>query len=154
MVVRLQTAEGKIKEYQTIKGVGNCIGGEVSGIEKWITKCGREWDRLPEPHQECCHLECAIDKADIWKLYAMATVFFGSITVISFYIINSGPNVIISFPFAVLAIILLVLALEEKKCWNELNEFKNKETINGIKAWQISENPELAKCSGWLAVQK
>ena len=65
MVVRLQTAEGKIKEYQTIKGVGNCIGGEVFGIEKWITKCGREWDRLPEPHQECCHLECAIDKADI-----------------------------------------------------------------------------------------
>ena len=140
MVVRLQTAEGKIKEYQTIKGVGNCIGGEVSGVEKWITKCGREWDRLPEPYQECCHLECAIDKAEIWELYAMATVFFGSITAISFYIVaNGAPNVIslMTISFAVLTIILLILALEEKKCWNELNEFKNNGTIKGIKACQI-----------------
>lgn len=154
MVFRLQTSEGKIKEYQTIKGVGNWIGGEVSGVEKWITKCGREWDRLPEPHQECCHLECAIDKADIWDLYAMATVFFGSIAAISFYIINSGPNVIISFPFAVLTMILLVLALDEKKCWDELKEFKNKGTIKGIKAWQISEELKLVESSGLLAVQK
>ena len=84
----------------------------------------------------------------------MATVFFGSIAAISFYIINSGPNVIISFPFAVLTMILLVLALDEKKCWDELKEFKNKGTIKGIKAWQISEELKLVESSGLLAVQK
>lgn len=127
MAVRLQTAEGKIKEYQTVIGVGSCIGGEVSGVEKWITKCGREWDRLPEPHQECCHLECAIDKADIWKLYAMAAVFFGSIAAISFGITARGaPRAIllITISFAVMAIIFLVWALDEKYCWDDLNEFK------------------------------
>ena len=39
MAVRLQTIEGKIKEYQTIIGVGSCISGEVSGVEK--SNCAR-----------------------------------------------------------------------------------------------------------------
>ena len=60
MAVRLQTAEGNIKEYQTVYGVGAPIGGEVSGYDKWVAKCGGEWDKEPEPHQECDHLECAI----------------------------------------------------------------------------------------------
>ncbi len=34
MTVRLQTAEGNIKEYQTVYGVGAAIGGEVSGYNK------------------------------------------------------------------------------------------------------------------------
>jgi len=36
MVVRLQTAEGKIKEYQTIKGVGNCIGERYLGSKNGL----------------------------------------------------------------------------------------------------------------------
>jgi len=35
MAVRLQTANGEIKEYQTIRGVGTAIGGEVSGCDTW-----------------------------------------------------------------------------------------------------------------------
>jgi hypothetical protein len=147
MVVRLQTAEGKIKEYQTVRGVGG-MGGEGSGVEKWITKCGREWDRVPELHQECSHLECAIEKANIWKLYAMAVVFFGSIAAISSGIVDKivdkgAPGAILLFalPSFVLTIIALVWALDEKKCWDELIEFKNDGSINGIKAWQIHEDP-------------
>jgi hypothetical protein len=147
MVVRLQTAEGKIKEYQTVKGVGD-LNGEGSGVDKWITKCGREWDRVPEIHQECSHLECAIDKANIWKLHATAVVLFGLITAISFGIADKivdkgapGAILLFAFPFAVITIILLVSALDEKKCWDELNEFKNDGSIKGIKAWQIHEDP-------------
>lgn len=66
MSVRLQTDKGEIKEYQTFYGVGSCIG-DVSEVDKWITKCGREWDRMPESHQECDHVECAIRAIDSGK---------------------------------------------------------------------------------------
>jgi len=144
MAFRLQTAEGKIKEYQTVKGVGG-IGGEASGADKWITKCGQEWDGLPELHQECDHLECAIHTAEEWKLNLILGVpFFGAIAAISFHfrILEGlkGPATLVSLAFAVGAIILLVWGLAGKNCWDELNEFKNNGTIKGIKAWQIHED--------------
>ena len=74
----------------------------------------------------------------------MAAVFFGSIAAISFGITARGaPRAIllITISFAVMAIIILVLALEEKYCWDDLNEFKNNGSIKGVKAWQISEEP-------------
>ena len=47
MAVRLQKADWNIKEYQTVYGVGASISGEVSGYDKWVAKCGREWDKEP-----------------------------------------------------------------------------------------------------------
>ena len=55
MVVRLQTAEGRIKKYQTTRVL---FESYVEGfpIDKYVTKCGREWKPGTE-NQECDHLE-------------------------------------------------------------------------------------------------
>jgi hypothetical protein len=45
MVVRLQTAEGKIKEYKTIYA---SEGGDC-GPQRYHTKCGLTWDYKPTP---------------------------------------------------------------------------------------------------------
>jgi hypothetical protein len=146
MAVRLQTANGKIKEYQTIRGVSTAIGGEVSGCDKWITKCGREWDKVPESYQECDHLDCAIRVVEIWQLKVIFGLFFGVIAAIVFgsRTIEGAKDPIatlFSLAFAVLAIILLAWGFVEKNLWDELNEFKNNGTIKGIKARQIFEDP-------------
>jgi hypothetical protein len=148
MVVRLQTVEGKIKEYQTVYGVGSVIGGEVSGVDKWISKCGGEWNKMPEPHQECSHLECAIRAAEDWKFNLIFGLpFFGAIAAISFHFRDleglRGIFTLVSLAFAIGAIILLVLGLAGKSNWDELNEFKNNGTVKGIAAWQIHENPNI-----------
>jgi hypothetical protein len=147
MGLRLQLENGEIKEYKTARGVGAAIGGEVSECDKWITGCGREWDKVPESYQECDHLECAIRAAVTWQLNVIFGIFFAAIAAISFGIRTMGPpkDIIIaatlfSLAFAVMATILLVLGFVEKGLWDELNEFKNNGTIKGIKAWKISED--------------
>jgi hypothetical protein len=146
MVVRLQTADGKINEYQTVYGVGNPIGGEVSGYEKWITKCGREWDKEPEPDQECDHLMCAIHNAEHWELHRMMSGIFTAFAIIIFGIaqlFRYGPPIsllVLSMTFVFLAILIWICSHEEKGRWDELNEFKNNGTIKGIIASQISDN--------------
>ena len=59
MVVRLQTAKGKIKEYGVTQVLWVPCGDGGSCIDKYVTKCGREW-KPGEQNQECDHLECAI----------------------------------------------------------------------------------------------
>ena len=58
MVVRLQTADGEIKDYQTTYVVGEMIGDRYYP-EKWIANCGLEWKNKPKEHEECDHLDCA-----------------------------------------------------------------------------------------------
>lgn len=65
MVVRLQTAEGKIKEYQTIQWKS---GGE-DRPSIYFTACGRKWEDWPRNWNDfnylnCNHLDCAIAYAD------------------------------------------------------------------------------------------
>ena len=55
MVVRLQIAEGKIKEYRTTYK----IDGE-NNPANYFTKCGKMWIHKPKPQDECDHLDCAI----------------------------------------------------------------------------------------------
>jgi hypothetical protein len=80
MVVRLQTAEGKIKEYHTVRGVGTAIDGEVSGCDKWITKHGREWDKAPKSCQKCDQLDCAIYSAEQLAELDPSAKFYFAIT--------------------------------------------------------------------------
>ena len=56
MAMRLQTAEGKIKKYKTTY----CVGAVDGYCIKYRSNCGLEWNRGPEQHEECHHLECAI----------------------------------------------------------------------------------------------
>ena len=58
MTMRLQTTEGEIKEYGTAQ-VLFISGVEGSPVDKYVTKCGREWEPATINH-ECGHLDCAI----------------------------------------------------------------------------------------------
>ena len=93
MTVRLQTEDGKIKEYHTAYGVGlhRTKSRDSCEFEKWVAKCGRTWYYEPTLYQECDHLECAIYlvverlRANRWSrrfLAAMVVISF-VITVIA-----------------------------------------------------------------------
>jgi len=65
MVVRLQTAEGKIKEYQTIQ----CKSGWEDRPSIYFTACGRKCEDWPENWNDfyylnCDHLDCAMCHAE------------------------------------------------------------------------------------------
>ena len=60
MVVRLQTADGKVRRFPTTYSEGQ----RESGIpEKYATYCGMELKNAPKEHEECDHLDCAIHYA-------------------------------------------------------------------------------------------
>ena len=70
MVVRLQTSEGKIKEYRTTYGVGDNGSENNPRPEKYVSPCGKEWEFQPKPNEECHHLNCAIYLAKKERDYA------------------------------------------------------------------------------------
>jgi hypothetical protein len=89
MGLRLQTDDGKIKEYHTAYGVDlHPTKSEYSyKFEKWVTKCGRTWYYKPEPHQECDHLDCAIYLvAEHLRANKWSRRFLAAMVVISFVI--------------------------------------------------------------------
>jgi hypothetical protein len=145
MVVRLQTAEGEIEEHQTVCGVGGApIGDMGSWYDKWVTKCGREWINVPEPHQECDHLECAIDCAENNIDEYQADVI-GSIIIIIFIIClwKLFEHILILFFIFMFTLALSMFfysVMLYKNEFNQLSEFRDKGTINGINAWKY-ESP-------------
>ena len=147
MSVRLRTTEGEIKEYQTVYGVGcTPLGNDYYDYEKWVSKCGTEWYKKPELHEECDHMECAIysaeydrgKKAGANTLAAIAAIFF----VITVMIKPLGMIWLVPFFFFVffvfVSILHLGIGLKAEEYLNELTEYKDKGTIKGIKACQIS----------------
>ncbi|MBP7069500.1 MAG: hypothetical protein KBA97_00335 [Methanothrix sp.] len=146
MVVRLQTAEGRIKKYQTTRVL---FESYVEGfpIDKYVTKCGREWKPGTE-NQECDHLECAICLAEQLKedltgasIFLMVLAFAIIIIVgikwpqrFDSALVYSGLLILSAFYFA-------FLRFRSAKSFKELTEYKYKGTINGIRAWQISGCP-------------
>jgi len=68
MVVELQTSEGDIKEYRTVYfkagfDADNNSEGGPHHLQIYCTNCGREWIEEPQDHEECNHVECAINSA-------------------------------------------------------------------------------------------
>lgn len=57
MVVKMYTADGKIRIFRTY----NAVGGGDSGPVEYISSCGMKWKKEPEPCQTCSHIDCAID---------------------------------------------------------------------------------------------
>lgn len=146
MVFCLQTAEGRIKEYQTTQVL---FVSYVEGfpIDKYVTKCGREW-KPGDKNQECDHLECAIhlaeqDGEDLRGASGFLIVFaFAIIIIVSIRWPQSFDSAItVSGLMILLAFNFLFLGLRSKKRFKELTEYRDKGTINGIKAWQIFERP-------------
>lgn len=139
MVVRLQTADGKVRRFPTTYSEGE----RESGIpEKYATYCGMELKNAPKEHEECDHLDCAIHCAKQRKneshqyfiLYCVAAILL-----LIYNILMEGPFL----PFLILgltalpALWCLIDELRAGKRFKELTEYKDLGTISGIKAYQI-----------------
>lgn len=148
--VRLETEEGEIKEYPAVYGVKTPIIGEFPGFDKLIAKFQRGGNRESDPGQECDYLECAIRLVKNWRMKETAGLFLAANGAVFFAITAiaeiQGKIGIVIYTFTificsiVLAICCLSLGRTEKERLEELIEFKNNGTINGIKARQISED--------------
>jgi len=142
MVVRLQTTVGEIKEYTTmdIKFVHVCEGPTL--IDKYFTPCGLEWKDKPKPQEECNHLGCAIYLAEqSWKV---SLVFFVVLIAIAFMGIlaerTDYARSLACLSILLFAFWVLISVIRARKRVEELIEYKDKGTINEIKACQISED--------------
>ncbi len=155
MMVRLQTIEGRIKKYPTIEPVYSANGRENAPPEKYVANCGREWKIKPKEHEECDHLDCAIYLAkkscDNGPMGFMMCIAFG-LVMIPFglwkdadFDINLGAmnfpiwRIFIALSF-LMAFLCLIDGFRAGKRFNELNEYKHKNSINGIRAWKIYED--------------
>lgn len=143
MAVRLRTAEGIIKEYQTARVLFVSYGDGFS-IDKYVTKCGREW-KPGAIKQACDHLECAIYLAEQHKDdFAESSKFLIVLAFVVFMVGIRWPqqfdfNFILSGFIILLGFYFLFLGLRSGKRFKELTEYRDKGTINGIKARQIFE---------------
>ena len=145
MAVRLQTTEGKIKEYQTAYGIGTkfVFTDNESGCyytpKKYVTDCGLEWSDQPNLQDQCDHLDCAIKASTRDFLFIFIFAAFCSISSISFFlgIENYFAGIVFGFP----AFMFLAAVLKMLKESMELAEYRDHGTINGVKARQITEEP-------------
>jgi|GEM_PF-2100645 hypothetical protein len=142
IILRLQTDKGEIREYKTAYVVGcKSREGKFFDYGKWAYKCGTRWPK--EPCQECAPLECAIYKAEKnWRRNRINKLFFAAIAVIFLPILAVAEHRLIPLIIFVLSatasIVVIGFGQDYKDCLDELNEFKNNETIEGIRAWKIS----------------
>jgi hypothetical protein len=162
MVVRLQTEDGKIKEYKTVYGVGcTPVSLDYWDYAKWVTKCGKEWKKKPKPQDQCDHLECAIYIAETSMamkrnmphaaakaavLSAILLIIFRATSIFSVKIMEDILIflLVISISMVFFTILTYFLEYGADKRLDELNEFKKNGTIKGIKASQIE-----AKAKHW-----
>jgi hypothetical protein len=137
MAVRLQTAKGKIKKYDTV----DHISGDY-GPDKWVTKCGREWKHAPKQHEECDHLDCAMYLAkryrDDAQMVFIILIAFAAGNMILWEQEPLGFALMISGVIALGAFWILISGLKAGNRFKELIEYKNERTINGITAWKNS----------------
>ena len=137
MVVRLQTAEGETKEYMTtrVESIGE------NGPCIFLTKCGLAWKKKPKPQDECDHLDCAVDsvKQDVRNSFGL----FIACIVLVFLCIHSNTEsyteslfrIYFQILIGILAFWGLIRGFGAVKRLGELNEYRNKGTISGIRAW-------------------
>ena len=134
--LQIQTEDGEIKEYDCIP-----LGNTFYDYWKWISKSGTEWNRKAEIYQECDDLERAIRIAEWWHRYRMIGRFFAAAATMSFIALFISENRIMPLMIFVFSIIMAIvfwgLSQVHKDHWDELREFKNNGTINGIKSSQI-----------------
>lgn len=156
MVVCIETIEGKIKKYRTIEPVYPSNRDDYSPPEKYIAYCGREWKDKPEEHEECDHIDCALYLAKkssdngpmlfiILSAFGVGFALFFLWKDLNFNFEFLGVTIPVHLLFFgilfLLALSSLIEGLRSGKQFDELNEYKNKGTINGVRAWRIYEEP-------------
>lgn len=146
MVVRLRTVDGKIKLYETYRGEG---GGENGPPDKYVTKCGMEWKRMPRPYETCDHIDCALDvqrgAADIGPIGFL--FFLVCAAIIPFFSMKDvGIWSLALSGFCILfGVWILINGIKAEDRFKELTEYKRKGTINGIRAYAVPAFEELAE---------
>jgi hypothetical protein len=156
MAVRLQTADGKIKKYRVTQVLFAPCGDGGSCIDKYVTKCGREWKPGAES-QACDHLDCAIYAAESDRKEKPEVFMFLIVLAAAVIIIESvigwrqmgGFAIMFSGALTLLAFWFLFGGLKEGKRFRELTEYRDKRTINGIAAWQIFGDQEKMQARHW-----
>jgi hypothetical protein len=156
MAVRLQTVEGKIKKYPTIEPIYPANSEENALPEKYVANCGREWKNEPKEHEECDHLDCAIYLAKkscdngpkgfmMFIAFGLAMILFGLWKEKDFNLVLGDMNIPIWSFFMALCFLMAFLCLIDGfragKRFDELNEYKHKNTVNCVRAWRIYEDP-------------
>lgn len=141
MAVRLQTEDGKIKEYKTTQEKWE-HSSQDSRIDKYFTKCGREW-KLKAQSLECHHLDCAVYIAiKQWNGTPKGFILFIA-SAACIILLKGGDDLgsalVISGFMTLLAFGILISGIRARKRLEELTEYRDKGTINGIAAWQIFE---------------
>lgn len=137
MVLRLQTAEDQIKTYQTIN---NIYGTEDFTPIRCFTKCRSQLD------EGCDHLECAIYSAERNnRQYSAAVIMSLIIIIISVIYLwevpgSDSPTFFIVF-FTPVAFVGYIKGYRSGKRLNELTEYKDKGTINGMEASHTCRKP-------------
>jgi hypothetical protein len=148
MAVHLQTEDGKTRTYPTTYYAGS---GKDLNIDMYTTKCGLAWPHDPPEEEECDHLDCAVyvskqclDEPGFKKFIVI--LFALNILIILLYRMFDKENlpggIIVPGLYILMGIALLVGELRTRKRFNQLTEFSDKGTINGIKAWRISAKKE------------
>jgi len=140
MVLRLQLANGEVKEYDTFYSQG---GGE-STPEYWETKCGLKRYERPPSFGGCDHLDCALAVVGRSSLVGLVFNIIILEVLAAFYI---SILVLGSVPFnpifygLIFGVIALAVGLVSGSVWcsnskssRELIEFKGYGTVNGMAA--------------------
>jgi len=138
MVVRLQTVEGKIKEYQTIQ----CKSGGEDKPSIYFTACGRKCEDWPGnwndfDYLNCDHLDCAICYTETQANKRDSTVFIIIgllITVLGLHWLEFDFALVLSGFFVLASLCCMQIERNARKQLKELTEYKDKGMINGIKA--------------------
>jgi hypothetical protein len=137
MVLCLQLATGEIRKYEiSYSGLGE--------DPNRYTKCGKVWFERPEQMEECDHLDCALMAAERDASHAILFLVFWSPI-----IILGGEKVIdfasvwtifmVAFGALILAFTVWILYRSLKhKC--QLDEYKLKGTIGGVRAWKYTDS--------------
>ena len=131
MALKIRLATGEIKTYSTNY---SSLGVNPSHH----TKCGMFWPNNPAQDEECDHLDCAIVAAEH---NFRACILF--LAFCFFFIVFTRENIVTlegiidlaMIVFGALIITFMVYALYHSiQSKNELTEFRDKGTIDGIKA--------------------
>ena len=141
MVVRLQTTEGNIKEYQTIQ----CKSGGEDRPSIYFTACGRKYEDWPGnwndfDYLNCDHLDCAIAYAEAQAkqesiIFVMISLL---ITVLVLHWLELDDALVLSGFLVLPSLYSMQIERNTRKQFKELMEYRDKGTINGVK---VSRRP-------------
>jgi hypothetical protein len=135
MVLCLRLATGEIRKYRTsYSGRGE--------NPTYHTKCGMRWPNLPEEHEECGHLDCALAAAEhdtfdiiLFLAVSLIAIVWGGTRITG--LVFEDSRIVLLVAFGSLILTLMAYAFYHgSKQKNELIEFRDKGTIGGIKAEQ------------------